>query len=178
MKNNNQRDQGKSNNNKSTVADNPPTIPLKVAIERAEAWRTLLSNLHDSPIAGTVQGSVSSHKRLIPSQLLFRAINIRMEDIDYLKMQHPDAHSIRLYMSIPDPDFPFQICGMLVPVDAQNKDMLTLASSENVTEAEMMNDATNSTVYDFTQPCPSMCNTSSPLFDGNVSVIPYLRYKK
>lgn len=161
------------------TADVPPTIPLSVAIARADSWRKMITSLPEGanklPYTNAACDSVAP---LIPSQLIFRAININMRDIDLLKQEHPEATSVRLYMSIPDPDFPFQICGMLVPVDAQNNDLLTRVSDANTSKEDMLNKEIYSTVYDFTQPCPTLCNTESPLFDSFNSVEPYLRYTK
>ncbi len=158
--------------------DAPPTIPLSEAIQRASAWRDLVSSLPSSASKSIGNGESPIDPGLVPPQLIFRAINIRMDDIQWLIAQHPDASSIRIYMSLPDADSPYQICGMLVPVDAQNKDMLTVASDESVSREEMMNSAATSTIYDFTQPCPSMCNPQSPLFNADNSPEPYFRYKK
>lgn len=163
---------------KSIIAETPPTIPLSVAIERATSWRKMITSLPEESKLPQTNAACDSVGPLIPSQLIFRAININMRDIDLLKQEHPDASSVRLYMSIPDPDFPFQICGMLVPVDAQNNDMLTRPGDANTTKEEMLKNKQYSTVYDFTQPCPTLCNTMSPLFDSLNSVEPYLRYTK
>lgn len=156
-----------------TTAGAPPTIPLGEAIKRAEAWRKQVSSL---PSGNAASGLIDPP--LLPSQLIFRAININMSDIDFLKKQHPEAASMRLYLSIPDPNFPLQICGMLVPVDAQNQDMLTHDIPAGTADKDILDNAATSTIYDFTQPCPTMCNTQSPLFDNANSVIPYLRYQK
>jgi hypothetical protein len=156
-----------------TMADAPPTISLGEAIKRAEYWRKQVSSL---PSGNTVSGVIDPP--LIPLQLIFRAININMSDIDWLREQHPKTNSIRLYLSVPNPDFPLQICGMLVPVDAQNQDMLTHDIPVGTTDEDILNSTTTSTIYDFTQPCPTMCNTQSPLFNSSNSVIPYLRYQK
>ncbi|RAJ29248.1 hypothetical protein [Pedobacter cryoconitis] len=158
------------------IADVPPTIPLSVAIARASSWRKMITSLPEESKLPYTNAACDSVAPLIPSQLIFRAININMRDIDLLKQEHPDASSVRLYMSIPDPDFPFQICGMLVPVDAQNNDMLTRSGDANTSKEDMLNNEAYSTVYDFTQPCPTLCNTTSPLFDELNSVEPYLRY--
>jgi len=160
------------------AAATPPTIPLSVAIERAASWRKMITSLPDESKQQQASVVCDPVEPLIPPQLIFRAININMRDIDLLKQEHPDASAVRLYMSIPDPDFPLQICGMLVPVDAQNNDMLTRSSDAAISVEEMLNNEAYSTIYDFTQPCPTLCNTTSPLFDSLNSVEPYLRYTK
>ncbi|SEV91700.1 hypothetical protein SAMN05428988_0424 [Chitinophaga sp. YR573] len=152
------------------ITGTPPTIPLDEAIKRAATWRDQVSKLSSD--------DSRSETPLLPPQLIFRAININMSDIDWLKRQHPDAKSVRLYLSIPDPAFPLQICGMLVPVDAQNQDILTQNIDKNASMEEILKSVVTSTIYDFTQPCPTMCNTPSPLFSDTNNIDPYLRYKK
>lgn len=162
----------------TVTADVPPTIPLNVAIARASSWRNMITSIPDESKLPYTNAACDSVAPLIPSQLIFRAININMRDIDLLKQEHPNASSVRLYMSIPDPDFPFQICGMLVPVDSQNNEMLTRAGDANTSRDDLLNKEEYSTVYDFTQPCPTLCSTMSPLFDSLNSVEPYLQYTK
>src|ERR1700761_9601699 len=160
------------NNRKAANISAPPTIALSDAIQRAAAWRNLVSSLPSANTKSTNDND-PGNIGLVPQQLIFRAINIRIDDLLWLITEHPDASSVRIYMSLPEADSPHQICGMLVPVDGQNKDMLTLASDEDVTKEQMMTEAANSTVYDFTQPCPTVCNPSSPLFNGGNSPEPY-----
>jgi len=174
MKNTEQTHTGQQN--KNGVSANPrPTISLQDAINRASAWRTLLGKVNVSPAAAKDSGQANDGA--IPPQLLFRAINISMNDINWLMQQHPDATSIRLYMSVPDMDYEYHITGMLVPVDAQNQDMLYVNSDDNMAMEDRMNDTSGSTIYDFTAPCPSMCNTTSPLFNSTNSPDPYLKNK-
>lgn len=170
MQNNNATQLNKIN---TYTTETAPTISLNEAIKRTTEWRKMVSSLW---VQG--DGTAGVPAKPIPSELIFRAINISMNDIDWLKKQHPDASSIRVYLGIQDPNSPLQIDGILVPVDAQNKDMLTLASKANVSEHDMLNDPANSTIYDVTQPCPTLCNTCCPLFDASNSVGDYLQYKK
>ena len=150
-----------------------PTIPVAEAISRAENWRNLVSNI---PATSTPEGPKTSNGLDISRQRIFRAINIRIADVQDLMEDHPDAKSIRLYLSLQDPDFPYQITGMLVPVDANNRDMLTKKSVSDGTmsQEDILNNAASSTVYDFTQPCPSMCDTASPLFNSTNSLEKYI----
>jgi len=145
-------------------------ITLKEAIRRATFWRELLVS-----IPGENGGSDQISAPLIPTQRIFRAININMNDIDQLKKDHPEARSIRLYMSLPDPKYPYNICGMLVPVDENNNDMLTTSSDgESLSQEEILNSTSRSTIYDFTTPCPNLCDTQSPLFKAANSIEPYI----
>ncbi|MCX2486661.1 hypothetical protein [Pedobacter sp. MR2016-24] len=136
-------------------------ITLREATKRAKAWRTLLSSIPsgNTDIAG-------NPIPLIPAQRIFRSINVNMDDIDQLKKDHPEARSIRVYLSLPDPKYPYNICGMLVPVDQNNNDMLTTSiEGDTMTEDEILDSVSRSTIYDFTMPCPSMCDPNSQLFN-------------
>jgi hypothetical protein len=162
------------NNVESTTSDqsaissrsslsNKPRIPLAEAVSRAENWRNLVVKMpagSTSNVLGATNGTDVSKQRI------FRAININIADVK----------SIRLYLSLQDPAFPYQITGMLVPVDANNHDMLTKKSvSEGLmNEGEIVNSASASTIYDFTQPCPALCDTSSPLFNSTNSLENYI----
>jgi hypothetical protein len=152
-----------------TLASTKPRIPLAEAISRAENWRTLVGNIP----AGNSSNAINS---TVPAQRIFRAISINITDVKDLMEDHPNAKSIRLYLSIQNPDFPYQITGMLVPVDANNHDMLTMQTVSNGSsdENEILTSAAASTIYDFTQPCPSLCDTQSPLFNSANSIEGYI----
>jgi len=158
-----------------TEAYPAPTISLSEAIKRTTNWRNLVLNLLGSTVQKTAN---KSDPQPLLNQQIFRAINIQMDDIDWLRAQHPDAKAIRLYLSLPDANHPYQITGMLVPVDGQNTDLLTDVSDENMSTEDIMNSLDDSTIYDFTQPCPSVCNVSSPLFSDTNSVLPYCKPKR
>jgi hypothetical protein len=144
------------------TTDARPTIPLVEAMARTEAWRAFVSSL---PGEGT-------NTNLVSPEYLFRAIHIDMADIDWLRKEHPEAQCIRVYMSIPDPAFPSKICGLLVPVDNQNRDMLTTPADG------IFSFVSKSSIYDVTQPCPTVCDVQSPMFDALNSIEPYLRSKE
>jgi len=135
-------------------------ITLKEATKRAKAWRTLLSSIPSGNV--DIEGNSIP---LIPAQRIFRSINVNMDDIDQLKKDHPEARSIRVYLSLPDPKYPYNICGMLVPVDGNNNDMLTTTfEGDTMSEEEISESISRSTIYDFTQPCPNLCDPQSKLF--------------
>ena len=121
-----------------------PIIDLNVAIKRAENWRGFLSSLRDE-----------DDNPLVSPQYLFRAIHINMIDIEWLRAQHPEAQCFRIYMGIADLRYPGKISGMLVAVNNQNQDLVSEV---------MTGSAADSGVYDVTQPCPTVCDTQSPLF--------------
>lgn len=136
-------------------------IPLTVATERAKAWRELLGSV---PVSG-VNGEASvPAKPLVPPQRIFRAININMDDIKQLIEDQPDAKSVRVYLSLPNPAYPYQICGLIVPVDQNNNDMLFI-EGHGLSKEEAIKTSKISTIYDFTTPCPNLCDTDSPLFN-------------
>lgn len=157
---------------RSSLSDKP-RIPLAEAVSRAENWRNLVVNL---PAENTSNASGTNNGIDVSKQRIFRAININITDVKDLMEDHPQAKSIRLYLSLQDPDYPYQITGMLVPVDANNHDMLTKKSvSEGlISEGEIVNSASESTIYDFTQPCPALCDTASPLFNSTNSLENYI----
>jgi hypothetical protein len=172
------------NNVESTTSDqsaissrsslsNKPRIPLAEAVSRAENWRNLVVKM---PAESTSNVPGATNGIDVSKQRIFRAININIADVKDLMQDHPQAKSIRLYLSLQDPAFPYQITGMLVPVDANNHDMLTKKSvSEGLmNESEIVNSASDSTIYDFTQPCPALCDTSSPLFNSTNSLENYI----
>ncbi|MGZ3765087.1 MAG: hypothetical protein ACXVB0_00165 [Mucilaginibacter sp.] len=152
-----------------TLTATKPKIPLGEAITRAANWRSLVTNLP----SGNNSVSNDGNYKLIPPQCIFRAININLEDIKQLRADHPNARSIRLYLSISDTNYPYRITGMLVPVDVNNTDMLTMPG-QGLTKEEILASSTASTIYDFTLPCPTVCDTQSPLFNGTNSPDPYI----
>jgi len=152
-----------------------PTISLAEAIKRTKNWRNFVLKLLG---ASSEQKNMQAASQPLLNQQIFRAINIQMDDINWLKAQHPEARAIRLYLSLPDPNHPYQITGILVPVDGQNTDLLTDVIDKNMSLEELMNSTESSTIYDFTQPCPSVCNVSSPLFNDSNSVLPYCKPKR
>jgi hypothetical protein len=172
------------NNAENTIADQhafssrsslstKSTIPLAEAISRADNWRNLVVQI---PAGNTSRAVITNNDFDVPKQRIFRAINININDVKDLIADHPQAKSIRLYLSLQDPDFPYQITGMLVPVDVNNRDMLTKKSVSQglMGEEEILSSATDSTIYDFTQPCPALCDTKSPLFNSTNSLVSYI----
>ncbi|GAA3982105.1 hypothetical protein [Mucilaginibacter dorajii] len=152
---------------------NKPRIPLEEAMARAENWRSLVVQIPGGNAAADFNTCIGLD---VPKQRIFRAININIADVKDLLADQPKAKAIRLYLSLQDPEFPYQITGMLVPVDANNRDMLTkkISADDTSSVSGILSNATASTIYDFTQPCPSLCDTSSPLFNSDNSVENYI----
>ncbi|SCC48757.1 hypothetical protein GA0116948_110127 [Chitinophaga costaii] len=152
---------------RNTDKDTPPTIPVGEAMARAYQWRQLVQSIY----TGTADAATHTP---VPSQCIFRAIHIDMDDIIFLREQHPDAKSIRVYLSIADPSLQLQITGMLVPVDYNNRDMIYTQTPDARPESALRQDASVSTVYDFTQPCPTLCDPQSLLFSEVNDATAYL----
>lgn len=158
--------------NKELTLSNKPRIPLDEAIARADNWRSLVVQIPGANASADFNTCVGLD---VPKQRIFRAININIADVKDLLADQPKAKSIRLYLSLQDPEFPYQITGMLVPVDANNRDMLTKKlSDDNGDLSGVLSSAEASTIYDFTKPCPSICDTQSPLFNSSNSVENYI----
>jgi hypothetical protein len=153
--------------NEGLTLSNKPRIPLDEAIARADNWRSLVVQLPGANASADFNTCVGLD---VPKQRIFRAININIADVKDLLADQPNAKSIRLYLSLQHPEFPYQITGMLVPVDSNNRDMLTKKLSTD----DIASSATASTIYDFTTPCPSLCDTQSPLYNSSNSVENYM----
>ncbi len=136
------------------VRPQPTRVSLDDAILRTTNWRAFLAN-------ATIQGGQDNGLGL-PNKKILRAINVHMADIDQLKKDHPDATSFRVYFGLEYPEAPGDVSGLIVPVDVNNNDMLYVNGSSG--GAYNGSDAATSSIYDFTQPCPSMCSPTSPLF--------------
>lgn len=63
---------------------------------------------------------------------------------------------VRGYLCLTDPHDISSVELILVPVGHDGKDILNIPDASG--------EGRESTIYDFTQPCPSQCDTSSPLY--------------
>ena len=138
------------NQSKTIVPLEGTTISQQEAEERTTAWRSLVTD--------KVPGE--DNNAMIP-----RAVYISMEDIKALYEKHSnDAIGVRAYFTykqVPDEyidpsgsSMP-EISVLLVPVNYDNKDVLyTIAEGGEE----------SSSIYDFTKPCPDMCDPTSPLY--------------
>ena len=113
------------------------TIPEQLAIDITTNWRNYITNFDPSPD-------------------YIRAFNIPMEDITELSHFYK-CPSVRAYLSMGIPGDISSLKIVLVPVDASGNDILQIP---NGTEAGFA----QSTIYDFTSPCPQVCDVNSPLF--------------
>ncbi|RCS26296.1 hypothetical protein DUT90_11025 [Polaribacter sp. WD7] len=90
-----------------------------------------------------------------------RAFNIPKKDLIEV-LQEDNVASIRAYIGVEklkvEGEKVFIEKLMIVGVDKNGKDMLTLSS-----EDEDVLDPIGGSIYDFTDPCPDNCDNSSPL---------------
>lgn len=109
-------------------------IPVETAARYTANWRTAIPNIKLGAIG------------------FINAFNIAKEDIDQLNMLIPHDGGCRAYFGISYDTNPATIKFLLVPVDAENRDITSIE------------DGNQSTVFDFTTPCPSQCASGhSPL---------------
>lgn len=111
------------------------TIPLDEAVKLTTNWRDYIGKYE-------------------PASQYIRAFNIPMEDINELAT-FAKSPSVRAYLAMATPGDISTLKIILVPVDASGNDILSvpgLASDDQ------------STIYDFTTPCPQACDVNSPLF--------------
>jgi hypothetical protein len=111
------------------------TISLVEAVHETENWRMVLFPFMQEKV--------------------LRGFYIPMKDIIDLAKMHEDAIAVRGYFILNDPKRFTDVRIALVPVGEDGKDILfrkNLAGEEQ------------STIYDFTQPCPHLCDEGSPLY--------------
>lgn len=87
-----------------------------------------------------------------------RAFNIPMEDIISLA-DFSTCPSVRAYLGMTDPADVSTIKLVLVPVDNNNLDVLSIPVPDGSGGVVQQ-----SAIYDLTTPCPQLCDIQSPLF--------------
>jgi hypothetical protein len=122
--------------NNQIVPGSQDTIPEQLAITLTTNWRDYISKLD-------------------PQSNYIRAFNIPMIDITELS-EFYKCPSVRAYLAMEVPGDVSTLKVVLVPVDAKGNDILEIPAQEGLVE--------QSTIYDFTSPCPQLCDINSPLF--------------
>lgn len=89
-----------------------------------------------------------------PTPDYIRAFNIPIEDITSLS-QIETGTSVRAYLGLAVPGDITSLQLVLVPVDKNNKDILSIQAPDGTAQ---------SSIYDLTTPCPQNCDIDSPLF--------------
>ncbi len=85
-----------------------------------------------------------------------RAFNIPMEDIVNLS-KFSQCPSVRAYLAMGTKDTISTLKIILVPVDIKGNDIISMPGAT-------AGDPADSTIFDFTSPCPQTCDINSPLF--------------
>lgn len=91
---------------------------------------------------------------IVPSTDYIRAFNIPMEDIVSLS-KFERGISVRAYFGMSVPGDISSLKLVLVPVDKDNKDILSIQAPDGTDQ---------SSIYDLTTTCPQYCDIDSPLF--------------
>ncbi len=115
----------------------PDTIPLSTGTTLTKNWHTYIGGIDPNPN-------------------YTRAFNIPMTDIQQLA-QFTKCTSVRAYLALATPGDISTLKIILVPVDANNNDITGIPGAGNTVD---------STIFDFTSPCPKICDINSPLFQG------------
>jgi hypothetical protein len=97
--------------------------------------------------------------KIEPDEKYIRAFNIPMSDIQNLA-DFTNCPNVRAYLAMDDATDISTLKIILVPVDAENNDVLSIPI------AGAVGGDTQSSIYDLTSPCPSICDINSPLFGG------------
>lgn len=125
-----------------------PPIPVEEAVRLTTNWRVFFANLikEEDP----------------NSPKVFRGFTIPIQDLEQILDHYddyPNMTGIRVYIA---KDCEQRNGGLVhlvvVPVDESGKDVTTLKDGK-------------SSVYDFTSPCPEVCDTSSKLYSSTVTEI-------
>ena len=88
-----------------------------------------------------------------------RAFNIPMSDIQSLA-DFTKCLSVRAYLGMSDPKDISTLKLVLVPVDDLNDDILSIPVTDG--SGGLVD---QSSIYDLTSPCPTICDIDSPLFE-------------
>lgn len=116
-----------------------PGIPEAIGVDYTTNWRTYISAIDQDPN-------------------YIRAFNIPMQDIASLA-DFTKCGSVRAYLGMSDPTDISTLKLVLVPVDTDNLDVLSIEVPDGSGGL-----VTQSSIYDLTSPCPSICDIQSPLF--------------
>lgn len=132
-------------------AINTPTIPLTEAIARVTRFREqLIDQVPEANIPRAV---------LIPIDDLL-AIVEKYSVVDDDGNIRNSLQGVRAYFAVKvtDKDLPDDITALIVPVDLKGNDICTNPVGG------VKNPGDDSEIYDFTKPCPDVCDPESPLY--------------
>jgi hypothetical protein len=127
-----------------------PTIPVDEAVDRVTRFRDqLIVQVPESNIPRAVFIPISDLLAIINS---YNVVGADGADINKLS-------GVRAYFAVKetDVDLPDDITAVIVPVDRAGNDIIYQNGNGNGGDEK-------TEIYDFTQPCPSVCDPSSPLY--------------
>jgi len=116
-----------------------PGIPESVAVDYTTNYRSYISGIDPDPN-------------------YIRAFNIPMADIASLA-DFTKCPSVRAYLGMSTPGDITTLKLVIVPVDDNNQDVLSIPVPDG-----SVGFVQQSSIYDLTSPCPSICDIQSPLF--------------
>ncbi len=126
-----------------TINDQPvpsPGIPEATGTGYTANWRTYIAAIDQDPN-------------------YIRAFNIPMQDIASLA-DFTKCNSVRAYLGMANGTDVSTLKLVLVPVDTDNLDVLSIEVPDGSGGL-----VAQSSIYDFTTPCPQLCDIASPLFE-------------
>lgn len=131
---------------------NVPTIPVKDAQIRVANFRKQL--------AASVSRERIPRAVLIPINDLLAIIE-KYSTIDDDGNVVNSLQGVRAYFAVKetDKDLPDDITALIVPVDSEGNDLINDKSGVGLGDPD-----DDSGIYDFTKPCPDLCDPESPLF--------------
>ncbi len=131
---------------------NVPTIPLDDAITRVTLFREKMLK-----------------SAAVPEESIPRAILIPIDDLLAIIQKYATVDDegnvkssligVRTYFAIKptDHDLPDEVTALVVAVDKQGNDLINTTSGLGAEDE-------GTEIYDFTRPCPDVCDPESPLF--------------
>lgn len=133
-----------SNNEIELHSIHDKTISLKTAKKRVKRWLETIGSMPE----------FKDNPKKIP-----RAILISMDDIKQLQEKYTGAVGIRVYFGLGGEAQPTvgDLDGLIVPVLLKDTGEAIDPIANDTTETDLL-------VYDFTTPCPPVCNMSSELY--------------
>jgi hypothetical protein len=131
---------------------NVPTIPVNEAIARVTRFREKMVKSAAVPVSNIPRAI------LIPIDDLL-AIAQKYTIIDDEGNVKSTLKGVRTYFAIKvtDQDLPDEVTALVVAVDLKGNDLIN-------TTVGLGGDEEESEIYDFTTPCPTECDTESPLY--------------
>ncbi len=130
-----------TNTNQPPASIDDTCIPLEEGMTRTNNWREIIKPIFN-----------------YDESILPRAVYIPIADITALAEKHK-VEGVRMYFSIKSiaPPYFDAVCGLLVPVGLDGKDIITDLGTAGASDDV-------SSIYDFTRPCPTECDKTSPLY--------------